>query len=168
MPRCVAFISVGALGIVVQLSVLAVLSGGLELNYLFATCLAVETAVLHNFMWHETWTWSDRSRGDKTGVWRRLVRFHAANGALSIAGNILLMRLFVGTFALNQTLANALAIALCSILNFFASDRLVFQAAGLQQKNVFSMTTRDKACRARRTGLNISLDGTGAHDVLPQ
>jgi len=42
------------------------------------------------------------------------------------------MRFFVGTFALNATLANALAIAFCSMLNFFASDRLVFQGTGLQ------------------------------------
>lgn len=97
-----------------------------------ATALAVETAVLHNFMGHETWAWSDRSRGDRAGRWRRLARFHATNGALSIGGNIVLMRFFVGTFALNATLANALAIAFCSMLNFFASDRLVFQGTGLQ------------------------------------
>jgi len=127
MRRWIAFISVGALGIVIQLFVLAVLAGGLGLNYLLATGLAVEAAILHNFMWHETWTWSDRSRGDRAGMWRRLVRFHAANGAISVAGNIVLMWFFVGTLALNKTLASALAIALCSILNFFASDRLVFQ-----------------------------------------
>jgi putative flippase GtrA len=132
MQRWLAFISVGVLGIIIQLSALAVLSGGFGLNYLLATGLAVEAAVLHNFVWHETWTWSDRTRGDKKGVWRRLVRFQVANGALSAAGNIILMRFFVGTLALNQTLANALSIALCSILNFFASDRLVFQGAGLQ------------------------------------
>jgi len=132
MQRWIAFIFVGVLGIVIQLSTLAVLSHVLGLNYLLATGLAVEAAVLHNFVWHETWTWSDRSRGDKKGVWRRLVRFHVANGTLSVAGNIILMRFFVGTLALNVTLANALSIALCSILNFFASDRLVFQGAGLQ------------------------------------
>jgi putative flippase GtrA len=60
-------------------------------------------------------------------VWRRLVRFHFANGALSIAGNIILMRFFAGTLALSYTVANALSITVCSILNFFASDRLVFQ-----------------------------------------
>jgi putative flippase GtrA len=117
---------------VVQLSVLEVLAAGLGLNYLLATALAVETAVLHNFMWHETWTWSDRSRRDRAGVWRRLARFQAANGVASVAGNIILMQFLVGAFALNKTFANALAIAFCSILNFFASDRLVFQGGGLR------------------------------------
>ena len=128
MRRWLTFLSVGALGIVVQFCVLAALASGLGLNYLIATALAVETAVLHNFIWHESWTWSDRSRRDRAGLWKRLARFHLANGGISIGGNIVLMRLFVGTFAINTLLANALAIALCSILNFLASDRLVFQA----------------------------------------
>jgi len=138
MRRWIAFISVGALGVVIQLVVLVVLSRGLGLNYLVATGLAVEAAVLHNFVGHEAWTWSDRSRGDKAGRWRRLARFHAANGALSMGGNILLMRFFVDAVALNVTPANLLAIALCSILNFLACDRLVFQGAGLRQKIVLA------------------------------
>ena len=129
MRRWIAFCSVGAIGIVIQLLVLAALADGLGMNYLLATILAVEAAILHNFVWHETWTWSDRSRGDRAGMWKRLARFHATNGAISIGGNIILMRFFVGTFALNATIANALAIAFCSILNFLASDRLVFQGA---------------------------------------
>jgi len=129
MQRWVAFNLVGVLGILIQLSTLAVLTGWLGLHYLLATGLAVELVVLHNFVWHERWTWSDRSRKDKEGVWRRLVRFHFANGALSIAGNIILMRFFAGTLSMNYTVANALSIAVCSILNFFASDRLVFQGS---------------------------------------
>jgi putative flippase GtrA len=129
MRRWIAFSLVGVLGILIQLSTLAVLTGWLRLHYLLATGLAVEVALLHNFVWHESWTWSDRSRGDKKGVWRRLVRFHFANGVLSIAGNIILMRFFAGTLAVSYTVANALSITLCSMLNFFASDRLVFQGA---------------------------------------
>jgi dolichol-phosphate mannosyltransferase len=127
MRRWIAFSLVGVLGILIQLSTLAVLTDWLGLHYLLATGLAVEVALLHNFAWHESWTWADRSRGDKKGVWRRLVRFHFANGALSIAGNIILMRFFAGTLAVSLTVANALSITLCSILNFFASDQLVFQ-----------------------------------------
>ena len=45
------FNTVGAIGIGVQLAALAALKSGLELNYLLATGLAVEAAVLHNFVW---------------------------------------------------------------------------------------------------------------------
>ena len=82
--------------------------------------------MLHNFIWHEGWTWRDRAALDKSGRWKRLLRFQFANGALSIGGNLVLMQLFVGTWDMNYTLASGVSITLCSILNFLASDRLVF------------------------------------------
>ena len=37
------------------------------------------------------------------------------------------MKLFADNLAMNYALANLLSIAVCSILNFFACDRLVFR-----------------------------------------
>ena len=127
LRRWIAFNAVGALGIVVQLFTLGVLTWGLGLHYLLGTGVAVEAAVLHNFIWHESWTWAERVRGDKAGRWRRLARFNLTTGALSIGGNLILMKLFVDNLTMNYMLANSLSIGVCSILNFFACDRLVFQ-----------------------------------------
>jgi putative flippase GtrA len=126
LQRWLAFSLVGGLGILIQLATLAALAVGLGLHYLVATGLAVEVAVLHNFVWHERWTWRDRAAHDKPGRWKRLLRFQIANGALSIGGNLVLMQLLAGTCGMNYTLAGILSITLCSILNFLASDRLVF------------------------------------------
>jgi putative flippase GtrA len=124
--RWITFNLVGGLGIVIQLSTLAALTAGVGLNYLLSTGLAVEAAVLHNFIWHEGWTWRDRTAQDKSGRWKRLLRFQFANGAFSLGGNLVLMQLFVGTWDMNYTVASGASITLCSILNFLASDRLVF------------------------------------------
>jgi putative flippase GtrA len=127
LRRWLAFNFVGGLGILIQLSTLAALTAGAGLNYLLATGLGVEAAVLHNFVWHERWTWRDRAGQDKPGCWRRLLRFQITNGALSLGGNLVLMQILVTTRAMNYTLANVVSITLCSILNFLASDRLVFE-----------------------------------------
>jgi putative flippase GtrA len=125
MKRWIAFNSVGALGIAVQLGILWMLSIGFGLNYLLATGLAVEAAVLHNFLWHRHWTWSDRAH---SGSWfRRLVLFHFTNGALSLAGNMVLTQLFVERLHFTYLNGNAMAIALCSIFTFIAGDRFVFR-----------------------------------------
>ena len=94
---------------------------------LIATFPAVETAVLHNFIWHERWTWIERTRLSGGGVLGRLFRFHLANGLISIAGNLVLMWFFVSRLRLHYFLANLIAIGMCSLVNFFASDRLVFR-----------------------------------------
>lgn len=129
--RWVKFNAVGAMGIVVQLGALAVLAGALGVHYLLATGLAVEAAVLHNFVWHERWTWLDRTRrGPQLGaLLGRLFRFHLSNGLVSILGNLVLMRLLVGQFHLHYLAANALSIAACSLANFLLSELFVFRAA---------------------------------------
>jgi putative flippase GtrA len=125
--RFFRFNSVGVAGFVLQLALLALLLR-LAVPYLAATALAVEAAVLHNFLWHERWTWRDRPPAGHSRL-ARLWRFHALNGTVSLAGNVLLMRLFVGTFGLTPIPANLIAVLICSLVNYFASDRLVFASA---------------------------------------
>jgi putative flippase GtrA len=98
----------------------------LGVHYLPATAIAVELTILHNFAWHERWTWRDRPAPPRDRI-RRLWRFHAANGLISMAGNLLLMRLFVGLCGLPPIVANLLAVIACALVNYRASDRFVFR-----------------------------------------
>jgi len=126
--RWLKFNFVGGIGILVQLGSLAILVSGLHISYLPATAMAVETAVLHNFVWHERFTWKDRTgHGGARDIGARLLRFHAGNGLISIAGNLALMRLLVGTMHVKYLLANGITIAICSLLNFAASEWFVFR-----------------------------------------
>jgi putative flippase GtrA len=125
--RWLKFNFVGAIGIAVQLGMLSLLNC-LKLNYMLATALAVESAVLHNFLWHERFTWRDRGSRHVRDSIACLIRFNLTTGAVSIAGNLLLMRLLVGQSHLPLFLANLLSIAGCSLVNFLITDRWVFRA----------------------------------------
>ena len=120
------FNAVGILGFVLQLAVLFALRRGLSMNYLAATGLAVEAAVLHNFVWHEHVTWADVIASLRHGVWWRLLRFHAANGIVSIVGNLGFTWALVERLRLPYLIANAVSVLICSLLNFVLSDRFVF------------------------------------------
>lgn len=117
MKRWLRFNAVGILGAGVQLVMLALLLR-LRVHYLVATAIALETALLHNYVWHRRWTWAD-----KTGS---LWRFHISNGLVSLGSNLLLMRLFTGAMGLPPVLSNLTAIALTSLLNFAIASRWVF------------------------------------------
>ena len=145
--RWCKFNAVGGMGIAVQFAALFLLKGVLHFNYLVATAIAVEAAVLHNFAWHERFTWADRTKSGQTesdpknldqmelGLserqWRRslsrLLRFHLTNGFVSIVGNLTLMKVMLGRGHMNYLLANAIAIAWCSLANFLVSETWVFQ-----------------------------------------
>ena len=126
--RWMKFNIVGAVGIGMQLAALWALTAA-GMGYLFATALAVEAAVLHNFIWHERFTWADRRKRSRSGSATRLLRFNLSNGLISIAGNLLCMRLLVGEGDVRPVLANLISIAVCSLVNFLVSDRWVFRAA---------------------------------------
>ena len=128
LRRWLMFNAVGGMGIGVQLLTLGALADGLGLDYRLGTALAVLAAVLHNFVWHEHWTWGDRCAG-RRGRWARLGSFTLVNGTLSIAGNVLFTSLYVTAFDIHHVPANLLAIATCSVANFLASHHVVFRAA---------------------------------------
>ena len=125
--RWLKFNAVGGVGILVQLAVLAVLTGGFGIGYLVSTALAVEAAIVHNFFWHERFTWGDR--WTPAGSMGRFLRFNFSTGVLSISGNLLLMKLFAGLLNIPYLPANGLSIVTCSLFNFLVSDRFVFTTA---------------------------------------
>jgi putative flippase GtrA len=103
--RWLKFNAVGGVGIGVQLAMLMLLKAGLHFNYLTATALAVETAILHNFIWHEHFTWVDRQVGCVVSI--RLLKFNLTTGVFSILGNLAAMRILVGSLHLNYFLSIA-------------------------------------------------------------
>jgi putative flippase GtrA len=120
--RWLKFNLVGGIGIAVQLLALIVLKAGLNLNYLIATARAVEIAVIHNFLWHERFTWADRSGAG----FNRFLKFNLTTGLFSIGGNLVLMKLLVDLGHRNYLLANGITITACSVVNFLVSDGFVF------------------------------------------
>jgi putative flippase GtrA len=126
LQRLFRFAAVGALGIVVQVVALALLVC-LGAQYLAATGVAVEAAVLHNFVWHHRYTWRDRSSLGVKQIVMRMARFHLSNGLISIVGSLLLMRWLVAELGLGVIVANLVTIGACSVGNFLASDRRVFR-----------------------------------------
>ncbi len=113
-------------GVSIQLVILtALINSGF--HYLIATALAVQVAVLNNFAWYERWTWSDRPAAGLSATLGRLFRFNMTVGIFSIAQNLFFMNVLVGYVELPLIPANIIGISLCSLLNFFISDRLVFK-----------------------------------------
>ncbi len=123
--RWLKFNLVGAMGTLVQVAVVSFGTQVLGMNYLLATALAVEAAVLHNFVWHDRFTWVDRS-GLTVSRLGRFFRFNLT-GVISVAGNLMFLSVLVEQAHLPVVSANLLAIAFCSPASYVASDRIVFR-----------------------------------------
>jgi putative flippase GtrA len=153
--RWLRFNIVSGIGILVQFAFLFLMKSVLHLDYLTATAVSVEAAVVHNFLWHERYTWADRVQDSSTprtseaeaqnllgrmfaalkrcatqrprsSSFSRLLRFNLTTGGVSIVGNLALMRVMVGAGHMNYFVANGIAIVLCSLVNFLVSEQWVF------------------------------------------
>jgi putative flippase GtrA len=125
--RFAAFSAVGAIGFVLQLGTLWLLTSR-GLHYLAATVAATELAIVLNFFGHERWTWADRPAGAREAMWR-FCRFHGTNGAISFVGVALIMPVLIEIGQMHYLLANVLTVGACALANFIAADRVVFRTA---------------------------------------
>ncbi len=128
MLHWIKFNLVGVVGFVLQSGALFILTHTApRFSYLAATAVAVELAVLNNFIWHQRWTWNDRPTTTKKETLQRLAKFNITTGLVSLAGNLLLMNLLVGHFGLPVLGANLTSVGVCSITSFFLADRIAFE-----------------------------------------
>ena len=134
MRRWARFASVGVIGFAFQLTLVHLLTSVVASTIALRSCSAVEAAILHNFVWHERWTWRDRVTGSsREAAYARLVKFNTASGLISIVGNVFFTALFVELAGAPVLAANVAAIVCLTMLNFLAADRLAFAPATRQR-----------------------------------
>jgi putative flippase GtrA len=130
LRRFLRYNLVGAMGLGVKFSVLTALVELSGVGYLASTAVAVEAAMMHNFIWHQRWTWRDRStRSSHRETLMRLVRFQLGIGAVAMLANLLVTRLLVQELAVHYVAANLAATVFAGLANFMVSNFVVFVAA---------------------------------------
>src|SRR5688572_4457008 len=121
--RFFRFAAAGTGGFIIQVAAMAALTA-LNVHYLVATAIAVEAAILANFVQHQRWTWKDRPGS----TLERLLQFNALTSVTSIFGSIFVTAYFVEALGVPPVAANVVSIVALSLINFVAADRLVFRA----------------------------------------
>jgi len=129
--RFVRFALAGATGFVMQIAVVALLANWAGMNYLAATAIAVEAAIVINYLWHERYTWRDRPAMTSRERWLRLGRFNAMTAATSIVGSLILTAVLVESFNLQPIGANIVCVATLAVINFIGADKLVFRTGAV-------------------------------------
>jgi dolichol-phosphate mannosyltransferase len=123
----VRFALVGVSGVLVNNALLYALHGVLGWPLVFASALAVEGAIVNNFIWNDRWTFVHR---EKTSL--RFLRFNAVSlGGLLI--NTLTLVMIVALADIHYLVANLIAIGTAMAWNFAANARWTWRPSDRQE-----------------------------------
>ena len=114
--RFMKFNLVGLIGVAVNELILIILAGQ-GMYYLFSGILAVEVAILSNFILNDAWTFKDRRSGH---ILVRLLRFNSLM-LIGLLINLIILFFITEYVGLHFTVSNLIGIGIASIARYFLS-----------------------------------------------
>jgi putative flippase GtrA len=129
IKKWIRFNAIGVMGVGLQLLLLSFFRTFFHFGYLLSTAIAVQCALIHNFFWHQRWTWKSAVPSTRKESLRRFVKFNSSSGSISILGNLGFTSLIVQAIHLPYLISNLLAIATCNIANFLLARNFAFRTA---------------------------------------
>lgn len=127
IKRWFRFNAIGMMGTGVQLVVIFFLRTLFQLNYFIATMIAVQCSLIHNFFWHQRWTWKNSVSTGRRESFQRFLKFNSTSGTISMMGNLGFTSILVQAVHLPYLVSNILAIGGCNVLNFVLANNFAFQ-----------------------------------------
>ncbi len=123
--RFIRFGFVGLTGLFVDMSTFYLLWTSVGLGLTTSNSIAVELAIINNFLWNDLWTFGDISR--KQRGWRqrgkRLLKFNAIC-LLGLVLNTLIVNFLFNILDVNPYVAKLVAIAIVTFWNFWVNVKL--------------------------------------------
>jgi putative flippase GtrA len=134
--RFIKFGIVGGSGVVVNAGLFFVFADYARIDYRIASILAIECAVINNFLWNYFWTWKDRRTDSKRSFVYMLLKFHLSSGLTAMVVNWGLLVLLTDVLHLHypvtfmhasdKHISNLIGIACGAIVNFVLGHYWVF------------------------------------------
>ena len=121
--------AVGWLGMFVNTAGLFLFKGILHIPIIPAGLLAIEMAIIHNFVWLRRWAWRDRSNGFHQTFFRQLLLYNVFTGAVDIIANLSILWFLSTFFHVHYLLANVLGMIAGPFIKFWVNEKIIFKGA---------------------------------------
>jgi dolichol-phosphate mannosyltransferase len=125
--RLLRFLAVGLSGVVVDMTILYLLTDirTLHLPLTRSAIVAGEVAIINNFIWNDRWTFRSQSLQQKgrRQMLRRFLKFNLVC-LMGLILKALFLNFFFNVLQLNQYISNFIAIALVTVWNYWINVKL--------------------------------------------
>jgi len=125
--RIIKFQFVAWCGTLVNMGVLWVLKGLLDVPLILAGACAIELAIIHNFTWHYFLTWRERVAHTVSDYFTRLVKYNLVTASIDFVVNLTVLYVLTKYFGVYYLVANIIGMLAGPILKFLANEFLIFR-----------------------------------------
>ncbi len=126
LARFLKFCAVGGSGVAVNAGMFRLLLKSAHFDYRLASIIAIETAIISNFIWNYLWTFRDRMVSSANArVWM-FARFNLTSGMTALVVNWGILVALKEVFGMYEELANLIGIAAGTLANFLLSHFWAF------------------------------------------
>lgn len=108
------------------MSILWFLTEMAGLYYLFSSLVAIEIALINNYVLNDLWTWHDRGKAGKREYFKRMLQYHVTASAAMLT-NISVLWILTEVAGIYYLGSNVIGILCGAALNFFVNDRWTFR-----------------------------------------
>jgi len=123
--RMIKFSIVGVIGAGINTGFLWILTDLAGLYYLFSSVVAIEIAIMMQFMMNDRWTFKDRKTNDVGQFIKRILKSNLwRSGGLSV--NVGVLYLFTAYIGVYYLLSNIFGIICAFSLNYILESRLTW------------------------------------------
>lgn len=121
--RVIKFSIVGGIGVLVNMSVLYILTEYFHVVYLISSLFAIELSIITNFLLNDYWTWGERK---KKKLYQRLIQYHITAGITAFLANWLLLIFLTEVLDIYYLISNLIGIGVGMLSNFILNDIWTF------------------------------------------
>ena len=125
--RGTKFLLVAWMGMVVNSGYLYVFKGVLGVRLIPASMMAIEIAIIHNFIWFRHWAWKDRKSENRQPFFKQLLMYNVATGIVDLSANVTILWVLSTLFHVHYMLANILGMLAGPFIKFWLNDKVIFR-----------------------------------------
>jgi dolichol-phosphate mannosyltransferase len=124
--RFTKFGIVGGSGVIVNVGLLHLFTAFFKIDYKISSIIAIECAIINNFLFNYFWTWNDRRTYKKRSFFYRLFKFHLSSGFTALIVNWGLLVFLTEVWHIYYHISNLIGIGCGSFVNFLLGHFWVF------------------------------------------
>jgi dolichol-phosphate mannosyltransferase len=116
------------IGMGVNTAFLYLFKGILGIPIIPASMMAIEIAIIHNFIWYRNWAWADRrEQSARLPFFRQLLLYNVATGAVDLLVNVSILWLLYRFFGVYYLVANIIGMILGPFIKFWLNEKIIFK-----------------------------------------